>query len=96
MHVRFARYCALIPTESLSRHGSPPWAISWARRRGQTLFAALSLHHRVVLPTTNLDTTGDGTDLDMVRALPGGVELAVLSNSFGLGGHSVIVALRYV
>jgi 3-oxoacyl-[acyl-carrier-protein] synthase II len=64
----------------------------------ETLLAVLSLHHRVVPPTLNLKSIGDGIDLDVAREprrLPGG-ELAALSNSFGLGGHNVIVALRSV
>ncbi|MCW2566406.1 MAG: fabF [Mycobacterium sp.] len=64
----------------------------------ESLLAVLTLHHRVVPPTANLDRMGEGIDLDVAREprhLPGGA-LAALSNSFGLGGHNVIVALRSV
>jgi 3-oxoacyl-[acyl-carrier-protein] synthase II len=57
--------------------------------------AALTIHHRVVPPTINLQTPDDECDLDYVvegaRAFAGST---VLSNSFGFGGQNATVILR--
>ncbi|HET6627339.1 MAG TPA: beta-ketoacyl-ACP synthase II [Nocardioidaceae bacterium] len=63
----------------------------------ESLAVILSLHHRVVPPTINLDDPED-TGLDIAsekRSLPEG-ELAALNNSFGFGGHNVAIAFRSV
>jgi 3-oxoacyl-[acyl-carrier-protein] synthase II len=58
----------------------------------------LSLQHRLVPPTRNLDDPDDDVALDVVRmsprALPAGA--AALSNSFGFGGHNVTLAFKAV
>jgi 3-oxoacyl-[acyl-carrier-protein] synthase II len=58
----------------------------------------LSLHHRLVPPTRNLDDPDDEIALDVVRMsardLPSGA--AALSNSFGFGGHNVTLAFKAV
>ena len=58
----------------------------------------LSLHHRLVPPTRNLDDPDDEIALDVVRIspreLPAGA--AALSNSFGFGGHNVTLAFKAV
>ena len=58
----------------------------------------LSLHHRLVPPTRNLDDPDDEIALDVVRMspreLPAGA--AALSNSFGFGGHNVTLAFKAV
>ena len=58
----------------------------------------LSLHHRLVPPTRNLDDPDDEIGLDVVRfsprELPPGS--AALSNSFGFGGHNVTLAFKAV
>ena len=62
----------------------------------ESITTVLSLHHRRVPPTINLDKLDDAIDLDIatsVRDLPGG-DLAALNNSFGFGGHNVAVAFR--
>ncbi|MFI7545014.1 beta-ketoacyl-[acyl-carrier-protein] synthase family protein [Actinoplanes sp. NPDC049599] len=60
----------------------------------ESIATVLALHHRVVPPTINLTDLDDEIDLDVAReprSLPEG-PLAALSNSFGLGGHNVVVA----
>ncbi len=62
----------------------------------ESIATILSLHHRRVPPTINLDKLDDAIDLDIatsVRDLPEG-DLAALNNSFGFGGHNVAVAFR--
>jgi 3-oxoacyl-[acyl-carrier-protein] synthase II len=62
----------------------------------ESIATVLSLHHRRVPPTINLDKIDDAIDLDIatsVRDLPEG-DLAALNNSFGFGGHNVAVAFR--
>jgi 3-oxoacyl-[acyl-carrier-protein] synthase II len=62
----------------------------------ESIATVLSLHHRRVPPTINLDKVDDAIDLDIatsVRDLPEG-DLAALNNSFGFGGHNVAVAYR--
>jgi 3-oxoacyl-[acyl-carrier-protein] synthase II len=63
----------------------------------ESLAVILSLHHRVVPPTINLEDAED-TGLDIAsekRKLPEG-DLAALNNSFGFGGHNVAIAFRSV
>ncbi|WP_433495455.1 beta-ketoacyl-[acyl-carrier-protein] synthase family protein [Micromonospora sp. CA-248089] len=60
----------------------------------ESLATVLALHHRLVPPTINLEDLDDEIELDVAREpreLPSG-RLAALSNSFGLGGHNVVVA----
>jgi 3-oxoacyl-[acyl-carrier-protein] synthase II len=62
----------------------------------ESITTVLSLHHRRIPPTINLDKLDDAIDLDIatsVRELPEG-DLAALNNSFGFGGHNVAVAFR--
>ncbi|HES75805.1 MAG TPA: beta-ketoacyl-[acyl-carrier-protein] synthase II [bacterium] len=63
----------------------------------EAVFSVLSLRDQVVPPTINLDTPGEGCDLDYVphsaREMP--LE-CVLSNSFGFGGTNGTLAFRRV
>lgn len=56
----------------------------------------MSLHHRQVPPTINLEQQDPEIDLDVVtgapRALPDG-DLAAVNNAFGFGGVNVALAL---
>ncbi|MFC6152056.1 beta-ketoacyl-ACP synthase II [Nocardioides yefusunii] len=63
----------------------------------ETVATVLALHHRVVPPTINLDDPEDvGLDIPTTpRELPDG-PLAALNNSFGFGGHNIVLALRSV
>jgi len=60
----------------------------------ETIFTVLALHHRVAPPTINLDHPDEGLAIDIAahapRPLPAG-DLAGLNNSFGFGGHNVVV-----
>ena len=62
----------------------------------ESIATVLTLHHRRIPPTINLDKPDDAIELDIatsVRDLPQG-DLAALNNSFGFGGHNVAVAFR--
>jgi len=57
----------------------------------------LAIQDRIVPPVGNLENLADGVDVDVVmgkpRELPAG-DIAALSNSFGFGGHDVVLAFR--
>lgn len=59
----------------------------------------LALHHRMAPAMINLEAQDDDVQLDLVhdkpRRLPDG-PFAALSNSFGFGGHNVVLAFRTV
>ncbi|MGW9214122.1 beta-ketoacyl-ACP synthase II [Embleya sp. NPDC055664] len=63
----------------------------------ESVATVLALHHRLAPPTINVDDLDDEVDLDIVRGeprtLPDGT-IAALNNSFGFGGHNVVVAFR--
>jgi len=63
----------------------------------ETVATVLALHHRLAPPTINLDDPDPEVDADVVRGkprpLPAGT-VAALNDSFGFGGHNVVLALR--
>ncbi|MFJ1746419.1 beta-ketoacyl-ACP synthase II [Streptomyces sp. NPDC088116] len=65
----------------------------------ETVATALALYHRTAPPTINVDDLDEEVDADVVRdeprALPSGT-IAAINNSFGFGGHNVVLALRTV
>ena len=53
----------------------------------EAVFCVLALHDQIVPPTINLDSPGEGCDLDYVPNTSRSAELIVaMSNSFGFGG----------
>ncbi|GAA2441564.1 beta-ketoacyl-ACP synthase II [Streptomyces macrosporus] len=65
----------------------------------ETVATVLALHHRTAPPTINLDDLDEEVDADIVRgeARPlGEGRIAAINNSFGFGGHNVVLALRTV
>ncbi|MFG1806276.1 beta-ketoacyl-ACP synthase II [Streptomyces sp. NPDC049040] len=63
----------------------------------ETVASVLALHHRLAPPTINLAEQDPEADADIVRdkprPLPEGT-IAALNDSFGFGGHNVVLALR--
>jgi 3-oxoacyl-[acyl-carrier-protein] synthase II len=61
------------------------------------IVSILALQNRVVPPVVNTVNLDEGVDVDVVigkpRDLPAG-DIAALSNSFGFGGHDVVLAFR--
>ncbi|MFX4295088.1 beta-ketoacyl-[acyl-carrier-protein] synthase family protein [Streptomyces bohaiensis] len=66
----------------------------------ETVATVLALHHRTAPPTLNVDELDPEVDADVVRgeprALPAEGRLTALNNSFGFGGHNVVLAFRTV
>lgn len=61
----------------------------------EAIFSVLALRDQVIPPTINLDTPGEGCDLDYVPHTARQAKLdLVLSNSFGFGGTNGTLALR--
>ncbi|MFJ9517668.1 beta-ketoacyl-ACP synthase II [Kitasatospora sp. NPDC101801] len=65
----------------------------------ETVATVLALHHRLAPPTVNLDDPDPEVEADIVqgepRKLPEG-RIAALNNSFGFGGHNVVLAFRTI
>ncbi|MCM2388633.1 beta-ketoacyl-ACP synthase II [Streptomyces albipurpureus] len=65
----------------------------------ETVATVLALYHRVAPPTINVDELDEEIDADVVtgkpRPLPAGT-VAAINNSFGFGGHNVVLAFRTV
>ncbi|MFI8964948.1 beta-ketoacyl-ACP synthase II [Streptomyces sp. NPDC053493] len=65
----------------------------------ETVATVLALHHRLAPPTINVDDLDPEVDADIVRGepreLPQGT-IAAINNSFGFGGHNVVLAFRTV
>ncbi|MGP3947447.1 beta-ketoacyl-ACP synthase II [Streptomyces sp. 7N604] len=65
----------------------------------ETVATVLALHHRLAPPTINVENLDPEADADVVRGearvLPEGT-IAALNDSFGFGGHNVVLAFRTV
>ncbi|MEW1550992.1 beta-ketoacyl-ACP synthase II [Streptomyces tsukubensis] len=65
----------------------------------ETVATVLALYHRTAPPTINIDELDPEVDADIVRgearALPR-TTIAAINNSFGFGGHNVVLAFRSV
>jgi len=65
----------------------------------ETVATVLALHNRLAPPTINIANLDPEVEADVVRgearALPNGT-IAALNNSFGFGGHNVVLAFRSV
>ncbi|QDY76610.1 beta-ketoacyl-ACP synthase II [Streptomyces qinzhouensis] len=65
----------------------------------ETVATVLALYHRLAPPTINIDELDPEVDADIVRgearALPR-TTIAAINNSFGFGGHNVVLAFRSV
>jgi 3-oxoacyl-[acyl-carrier-protein] synthase II len=65
----------------------------------ESVLTILSVHHRLVPATINLDDQDPAIPLDVVtgepRKLPQG-DIAALNNSFGFGGHNVALTIRSI
>ncbi|QGV76870.1 beta-ketoacyl-[acyl-carrier-protein] synthase family protein [Streptomyces ficellus] len=61
----------------------------------EAVCSVLSLHHGVVPPTANLTAQEPGLELDIVTGSPRPKALnAVVTNSFGFGGHNSVAVFR--
>ncbi|KOG66272.1 3-oxoacyl-ACP synthase [Streptomyces griseoflavus] len=66
----------------------------------ETVASILALYHRVAPPTINIENLDPEADADIVRdvkrELPAEGTIAALNDSFGFGGHNVVLAFRTV
>ncbi|MGY5123801.1 beta-ketoacyl-ACP synthase II [Streptomyces nigrescens] len=66
----------------------------------ETVATVLALKNRTAPPTINIDQLDPEADADIVRgeprALPAEGRIAALNDSFGFGGHNVVLAFRTV
>ncbi|MFJ5560299.1 beta-ketoacyl-[acyl-carrier-protein] synthase family protein [Streptomyces sp. NPDC093250] len=65
----------------------------------ESVAVVLALRDRLAPPTINLDSIDPEVDIDIVRATPRPLpegRIAALNNSFGFGGHNVVLAFRTV
>jgi len=79
------------------RHGPPPVTstkgvtghLIGAAGATEAVASLLTIEHGLIPPTANLEQLGDDIVLDVVAGEPRSLERgAVLSNSFGFGGHN--------
>lgn len=65
----------------------------------ETVATVLALKHRIAPPTINIENLDPEVDADIIRGearpLPEGT-IAALNDSFGFGGHNVVLAFRTV
>jgi 3-oxoacyl-[acyl-carrier-protein] synthase II len=63
----------------------------------ESIFIVKALHDRLAPPTINIDNLDPAVTIDVVcgkpRSLPAG-DIAALNDSFGFGGHNVVLAFR--
>ncbi|MBH5334659.1 beta-ketoacyl-ACP synthase II [Streptomyces pactum] len=66
----------------------------------ETVATVLALYHRTAPPTINIEELDPEAEADIVRdkprELPQEGTIAALNNSFGFGGHNVVLAFRTV
>lgn len=63
----------------------------------ELVIAALAIKNNVLPPTINLDNPGEGCDLDYIANVARESRVdAVMSNSFGFGGHNASLLIRRV
>ena len=66
----------------------------------ESVASILALYHRIAPPTINIDNLDPEADADIVRGearkLPVEGRIAALNDSFGFGGHNVVLAFRTV
>ena len=63
----------------------------------EAIFCVLALHNGVIPPTTNLDSPGEGCDLDFVPNIAREKKISVaMSNGFGFGGTNGTLVFRSI
>ena len=63
----------------------------------ESIFCVLAMHHRVAPPTINIENLDDAVKVDVVRDVPRKLPdgpIACLNDSFGFGGHNVVLVFK--
>ncbi|MSW15289.1 MAG: beta-ketoacyl-ACP synthase, partial [Actinobacteria bacterium] len=63
----------------------------------ESIFCVLALHHRMAPPTINIENLDEAVKVDVVRDVPRKLPdgpIAALNDSFGFGGHNVVLVFR--
>ncbi len=63
----------------------------------ESIFVVLALHHRLAPPTINIETLDEAVKVDVVRDVPRPLPagpIAALNDSFGFGGHNVVLVFK--
>jgi len=63
----------------------------------ESIFVVLALHHRMAPPTINIENLDDAVKVDVVRDVPRKLPdgpIAALNDSFGFGGHNVVLVFK--
>jgi 3-oxoacyl-[acyl-carrier-protein] synthase II len=92
IHLVFGESAARLPVSSTKAYYGHALGASGAF---ELAISALALKHRWLPPTLNLDTPGDGCDLDYIPNVGRAADVEyALSNSFGFGGINAAVLLK--
>ncbi|MER6047418.1 beta-ketoacyl-[acyl-carrier-protein] synthase family protein [Streptomyces sp. BHT-5-2] len=88
------RHMAISATKSMTGH------LLGGAGGVETVATILALHNRTAPPTINIENLDPEVEADIVRdevrALPAEGRIAALNDSFGFGGHNVVLAFRTV
>jgi len=63
----------------------------------ESIFVVLALHHRMAPPTINIENLDEAVKVDVVRDVPRKLPdgpIAALNDSFGFGGHNVVLVFK--
>ena len=63
----------------------------------ESIFCVLAMYHHKAPPTINIENLDDAVKVDIVRDVPRDLpsgSIACLNDSFGFGGHNVVLVLR--
>ena len=63
----------------------------------ESIFCVLAMHHRIAPPTINIENLDEAVKVDVVRDVPRKLPdgpIACLNDSFGFGGHNVVLVFK--
>jgi 3-oxoacyl-[acyl-carrier-protein] synthase II len=63
----------------------------------ESVFTVLALHHRKAPPTINIENLDEAVKVDVVRDVPRDLPsgpIAAINDSFGFGGHNVVLIFK--
>ena len=63
----------------------------------ESIFCVLAMYHHKAPPTINIENLDEAVTVDVVRDVPRDLpagSIACLNDSFGFGGHNVVLVFR--